>query len=1398
VTGPVPGYLGRILDDGDPVGTCFQVAPGVLVTAWHVLNDIGAAAPDSPVQVDPLPGGDPFEATVTRQDATHDLAVLVAGTSLPGTAGTLTATDQMTLRAPVTVTGHAEPDDPGHTFRFLNAPGEWAGWTTRDDTVPLGRMTADALVPGMSGAPVVCDGDGAVAGVVSGRYNTADGWLAHTVWMARTEDLAVLLDGVAGVAMRRVPLAGPVDLLLTIDTERVRLSAGPTELSAPHGGVRPGLAEAVIEARRARARIGQVLAAPLPAGELAGDLSLARAGRLLGESFLPGPVAAELTRLLAEAEQAYQPVRLGVAPAPELAWLPWEALPRPDGRGPLALHPLVRVYRQASAAAPRLIPGPLRIVVAIAAPLDSGGGVVDYERHLRSVIAEVRTARQDDADVRVIPFAVLSAIREELQRAPAHVLHVYCHGSPGRLELEDQDGNARLVGAEEFLAEAIPPGAMPPVITLSACYTDAAAADGAASFAAALGAHGACAVIGTETSVTDVYATRLFARLYGRLAQPGRPDVIAALADARREVQRELETSTSRRDQELAALGEWAIVTVLAAAPEVPVLDPDQTRPGAPPPDIPSIEGLAARGPWYFVGRRAEQRRWPAELTSGSLAGIVVCGIGGTGKTTLAAEVTARIQDREPGRILVSLTGPLTLETLLGTVTSTIRRELLVRGQDVQPLDVAGRSDLPWQDRLRILRDHVLNRVPVLLVLDNFEDNLLPDGNAVRDEILAELLAAWVKDPGRSRLLITCRYPFTLPGAAEAGLSFRQLGALSRAETMKLAWSLPALDDLDEGQLEQVWRLAGGHPRSLEYLDALLAGGQAYYPDVTRRLHDAVTRRLGGADRGQWLAARTGLDAALAETVALAADDVLLDDLLLRLDQVPGATALLMGISVYREPVDVNAVLFQTGQPDTAAEQVPDRKAANQQIIEILDAAGIVVDDSFDLASVPADVQIKLAPHIAELNRPPTPPFRSPPGLQDQIMAAQAASLLTISADDGYIRLFVHRWTATELAARAPGPGLAGPHRQAAAYWLWRVRVWPQPRTALVHDLLEARHHLLQAGDLEAAGQVTEWACNQLHTWGAWDQEAALIHDTLARLPAESPRRAAWIHQLGILAEVRGDYDEAVRQYQRSLDISERLGDQAGQTGGYHQLGMLAHERGDYDEAARQYQRSLDISERLGDQAGLARSYGQLGRLAHERGDYDEAARQYRRSQDISERLGNQADLAIGYHQLGILAQDRGDYDEATRQYQRSMDISERLGDQAGMARSYHQLGMLAQDRGDYDEAARQYHRSLEIDERLGNQVGMATSYSQLGTLETDRGGSTATAIAWHVQALEIRVHLGVPQVQIDLRHLSALRRELGVGPFASLLAEAVGDTELAETVTSWLDQWDNADDSPA
>ena len=432
--GQVPGYLGRILGpDGAPVGTCFQMAPGVLVTAWHVLDAIGAASEDASVLVDPLAGGSSFPGVVKRLDPLRDLAVLTTVTHLPAVAGEVTPTGELPLRAPVKVTGHVEVDDPGHTYRWLDAPGEWAGGTTRDDAVPLGRMTSNAVLPGMSGAPVV-RGD-AVAGVVSGRYNTADGWLAGTVWVARTEDLLPLLDGLAEVVFRQPSLAGPVDLTLTVTARQVQLAGAGADVTADHGGVRSGLQEAVQEIRRARGRAGLPVRTQTEAAERSEQLTLSRAGQLLGESFLPQPVRSELGRVLAAAKRAHQPIRLGLAVPADLAGLPWEALPSPDGSGPLALNNLVSLYRKTGTVPVGPLPGPLRIVVAIASP-DEGGAVLDYERELRNVLAAVRAARQDAADVRVVPFATVEAIREELDRGPAHVLHISGHGAPGVLQLE--------------------------------------------------------------------------------------------------------------------------------------------------------------------------------------------------------------------------------------------------------------------------------------------------------------------------------------------------------------------------------------------------------------------------------------------------------------------------------------------------------------------------------------------------------------------------------------------------------------------------------------------------------------------------------------------------------------------------------------------------------------------------------------------------------------------------------------------------------------------------------------------------------------------------------------------------------------------------------------------------
>jgi hypothetical protein len=200
----VPGYLGRVLNDSGVVaGTCFQVAPGVLVTAAHVVDNACAGDMNARLSIDSLDGGEAFGATVAQADRDHDVAVIVAQGSLSATASLLADTDSTPLRTGVSATGYAVIDDRGHQYRYLVAAAEWAGPTRRDE-IPLGSMTTTRIMPGMSGAPVVRDTDAAVIGLVSGRYNSADGWLVGNVWVARTEDLVPLLGQFADIRVDRV------------------------------------------------------------------------------------------------------------------------------------------------------------------------------------------------------------------------------------------------------------------------------------------------------------------------------------------------------------------------------------------------------------------------------------------------------------------------------------------------------------------------------------------------------------------------------------------------------------------------------------------------------------------------------------------------------------------------------------------------------------------------------------------------------------------------------------------------------------------------------------------------------------------------------------------------------------------------------------------------------------------------------------------------------------------------------------------------------------------------------------------------------------------------------------------------------------------------------------------
>ena len=111
------------------------------------------------------------------------------------------------------------------------------------------------------------------------------------------------------------------------------------------------------------------------------------------------------------------------------------------------------------------------------------------------------------------------------------------------------------------------------------------------------------------------------------------------------------------------------------------------------------------------------------------------------------------------------------------------------------------------------------------------------------------------------------------------------------------------------------------------------------------------------------------------------------------------------------------------------------------------------------------------------------------------------------------------------------------------------------------------------------------------------------------------------------IAYYRRDFNTQEVILLRLKEHCELSGDEQNQAVCLHLLGMVAEERGQLEEAERWYRQSLAITERIGDESGQAQSLRQLGSVAERRGQLDEAERWYRQAEAILVRVNDPANL---------------------------------------------------------------------------------------------------------------------------------------------------------------------------
>ncbi len=231
--------------------------------------------------------------------------------------------------------------------------------------------------------------------------------------------------------------------------------------------------------------------------------------------------------------------------------------------------------------------------------------------------------------------------------------------------------------------------------------------------------------------------------------------------------------------------------------------------------------------------------------------------------------------------------------------------------------------------------------------------------------------------------------------------------------------------------------------------------------------------------------------------------------------------------------------------------------------------------------------------------------------------------------------------------------------------------------------------------------------------------EAREIFLRAAELGGTNRQLRARVEQnLGIVANIRGELDEALARYQRSLDDYEEARDEHGCAMAFHNLGMVSADRAMLDDADGYFRKSIEIAERVGDvrlQAHCLVSHAEV-HVACQR--YEEARKNAEASLAIFDQLGSRDQKASAYRVIGMIYRDTGKLALAESRLRSAIELAVATGSVLQEAEATRELAVAYQMMGRNQEALSLLNAAHRLFGRLDARIDLVNLGGRVAELE--------------------------------------------------------------------------------
>lgn len=197
------------------------------------------------------------------------------------------------------------------------------------------------------------------------------------------------------------------------------------------------------------------------------------------------------------------------------------------------------------------------------------------------------------------------------------------------------------------------------------------------------------------------------------------------------------------------------------------------------------------------------------------------------------------------------------------------------------------------------------------------------------------------------------------------------------------------------------------------------------------------------------------------------------------------------------------------------------------------------------------------------------------------------------------------------------------------------------------------------------------------------------------------PKASIDVHNmLGRIYMQLGDYLSAVKEYNKSLKLSELTQSIKSKAVILNNIGLCCRFVRDYDQAAKYLKSSLKFYEEAGDESGKITAFLNLGIVYQEKKEIHKAEEYLKFSLKAAEDGNFKRLQGFALNSLGVLYKIKQDYDKALEYYQKSLEIKKELNDEEALITSYANIAKIYIVKEKWAEAEEYLLKALSFAEK--------------------------------------------------------------------------------------------------